>query len=172
MSAYLNQFKRRIATQMGLAKTPEDENATKALMKIWGMCGEQPQNIFYRNRSECDSIWLPEVLVDSQIGCQVLKKINSIVSKEVKQRPDLDVWDMNRPYIYGKCESIYESDDWFVTFQKGNGAYLMKIYKKPWDAKRKRRNTHVFLLFLFRFIYLQYLYLLYKNIKNLLLHHN
>lgn len=132
MAAYLNQFKRKLAHQMGLdsKKTPGDENGTKALMRILGMSGEQPQNIFYRNRSECDSIWLPLVLSDQKIGGQVLEKINSIVSKEVKQKPDLDVWDMNSPNVYAS-ETIYESDDWFVTFEKGNGTYLMRIYKKP-----------------------------------------
>ena len=129
MAAYLNQFKKKIASQMGLAKTPEDKNATKALMKIWGLSGEQPQNIFYRNRSECDSIWLPQVLGDQEIGKQVREQINSIVSKEVKQRPDLDVWDMDSIPSEKNSEKLFKSKQWTVIFEKGMGSYFMRIYK-------------------------------------------
>ena len=129
MSAYLNQFKQKIASQMGLTKTKEDKNATKALMKIWGLSGEQPQNIFYRNRSECDSIYLPLVLSDPEIGEQVREKINSIVSKEVKQRPDLDVWDMEGIPSEKDSEKLFKSKQWTVIFEKGAGRYFVRIYK-------------------------------------------
>lgn len=130
MSAYLNQFKQKIASQMGLTKTPEDKNATKALMKIWGLSGEQPKNVYYRNRSECDSIWLPQVLCDPEIGGQVREQINSIVSKEVKQRPDLDVWDMDSIPSEKNSEKLFKSKQWTVIFEKGTaGNYFMRIYK-------------------------------------------
>ena len=129
MSAYLNQFKQKIASQMGLTKTPEDKNATKALMKIWGLSGEQPKNVYYRNRSECDSIWLPQVLGDPEIGKQVREQINSIVSKEVKQRPDLDVWDMDSIPSEKNSEKLFKSKQWTVILEKGTGSYFMRIYK-------------------------------------------
>ena len=132
MPAYLNQFKRRLAHQMGLdsKRKPQDQYGTRELMDIWGLRGEQPQNIYYRNRSECDSIWLPEVLSDQEIGGQVRKKVNTIVSKEVKLKPDLNVWDMDSMVSGNDFESKYESKEWLVTFKKQKGTYLMRIYKK------------------------------------------
>lgn len=131
MSAYLNQFKRRFAREKGLANRDNliDPHGTKALLEQWGLTQNQPWNIFYRNRNEYDSIWLPLVLGDPEIGKQVREQINSIVSKEVKQRPDLDVWDMDSIPSEKNSEKLFKSKQWTVIFEKGTGSYFMRIYK-------------------------------------------
>ena len=132
MSAYLNQFKRRIAHQKGLdsKKTPGDEYGTKALMKIWGLSGEQPQNIFYRNRNEYDSIWFLSVWDDPEIGESIRKKINAIVSAKLQDKPDLNVWDMSGTKVVGTPNETFESVDWIVTFEKSTDVTYMRIYHK------------------------------------------
>lgn len=133
MSAYLNQFKRRIAQEKGLANKDNliDPHGTKALLEQWGMTQNQPWNIFYRNRNEYDSIWLVSVMDDPKIGNSIREKIHAIVSDNIQVKPDLNVWDMVGSKVMEKPEETLESENWIVTFEKSKGfAYMMRIYKK------------------------------------------
>ena len=133
MSAYLNQFKRRIALEKGLAHKDNqvDPYGTKALLKQWGLTQNQPWNIYYRNRNEYDSVWLISVIDDPEIGELIRDKMNAIVSTELQFKPDLNVWDMEGIKTLGNPEDFLESKNWIVTFEKGKeSAYMMRIYKK------------------------------------------
>ena len=132
MAAYLNQFKRRIAGEKGLANkdNPIDPNGTKRLMNEWGLTQNQPKNIFYRNRNEYDCIWFVDLMEDASIAMMVKAKIREKVSEAIKDKPDLYIWDMDGSTVQGKPDVILESKKWIVTFQEGDSCTEMRIYKK------------------------------------------